>query len=87
MRANCRSNDGAQQLDRVQYIGVWHGADRHLGEEAIVVQVFMLEEHLVDDLLRTAHEQWSARGAQVRANGSGPVASRRQWRTRCKAAD
>src|SRR5690242_705921 len=52
---------GAEQLDRVHDLRVRHRADADLREQALVTEDLVLEEDLLDDLLRAADRERAAR--------------------------
>ena len=54
---NRRRDLGTQQLDGSHDMLMRHGADGELSEEALMAEELVLEQDLVDDLLRTADQQ------------------------------
>src|SRR5690606_5086142 len=59
-----RRDLGAEQLDRAKHLVMRDGADAELREEAPMTEDLVLEQDLVDDLLRAADEQRAAGAAQ-----------------------
>src|SRR3712207_7697718 len=51
LRADERRDLGPESLDRLEDVGVLHGADAHLREVALVAEELVLEEDLLGDLL------------------------------------
>jgi hypothetical protein len=56
LSAHGRCDLGAEELDRPHDLRVRHRADAELNEKAVVVEELVLEEDLLDDLLRGADE-------------------------------
>ena len=61
-RAHLRRDLGPEQLDRPHHVGVRQRADAHLQQEPVVVEDLVLEQDLLDDLVRAADE---VRAAQL----------------------
>ena len=82
-RAHDRRDLGAEQLDRAHDARVRQRADAELHEEAVVAEELVLEEDLLDDLLRAADEVRAAqrRGwpRTARASSAASRARGRCW--------
>ena len=83
LRAHGRRDLGAEQLDRAQHPVVRQRADRELDEEAVVAEELVLEEDLLDHLLRAADEVRAAqRGRRVVVGAASSAPSRARGRSR-----
>ena len=77
LAAHGRRDLGAEQLDRAHDLRVRQRPDAELDEEAVVAEELVLEEDLLDDLLRAADEvraaaAWPRRRSLARVCGGQP---------------